>query len=100
MKLAWGFDKFLPLDAFKDTANGYLINDTCVFGAEVYVCQEKISGRGECLSMVKDAIAYKNMWRFDFSSLTEECADSKPFNAADQKWYNFLISSLSIFSSA
>ncbi|KAH6808537.1 TRAF-like family protein [Perilla frutescens var. frutescens] len=86
MKLAWGFDKFIPLDTFKDAANGYLVDDTCVFGAEVYVCQETVAGKGECLSMIKDAIAYKHTWRFDFSSLTEECIDSKPFNAAEHKW--------------
>ncbi|KAI3469195.1 hypothetical protein Pfo_025858 [Paulownia fortunei] len=87
MKLEWGFDKFMPLTAFKDPANGYLVNDTCVFGAEVYVCLEKLKGKGECLSMIKDAISYKNTWRIEnFSSLTEECVDSKPFSAADRKW--------------
>ncbi|KAI3469199.1 hypothetical protein Pfo_025862 [Paulownia fortunei] len=87
MKLEWGFDKFVPLTAFKDPANGYLVDDTCVFGAQVYVCREKVTGKGECLSMIKDAISYKNTWRIDnFSSLTEECVDSKTFSAADRKW--------------
>lgn len=77
LKLEWGFDKFIPLAAFKDTAKGYLVDDTCVFGAEIYVHREKLTGKGECLSMVKDAIAYKNTWRIvDFSSLTEECLES------------------------
>ncbi|KAL1548265.1 MATH domain and coiled-coil domain-containing protein [Salvia divinorum] len=87
MKLAWGFDKFIPLDAFKDAANGYLVDDTCVFGAEVYVCQETIAGKGECLSMIKDAIAYKHTWRVDLSSSsTEEYVESKPFAAGEHKW--------------
>ncbi|KAL3812224.1 hypothetical protein ACJIZ3_013492 [Penstemon smallii] len=87
MKLESGFDKFIPQVAFKDSANGYLVNDTCIFGAEVYVCQEKHIGKGESLAMIKDAISYKNTWRIEnFSSLTEECVDSKPFNAADHKW--------------
>lgn len=89
MKLAWGFDKFIPLDAFKDAANGYLVDDTCVFGAEVYVCQETIAGKGECLSMIKDPIAYKHTWRVDLSSSsTEEYVESKPFVAGEHKWYN------------
>lgn len=89
MKLEWGFDKFIPLAAFKDTAKGYLVDDTCVFGAEIYVHREKLRGKGECLSMVKDAITYKNTWRvIDFSSLTEECIESNTFNAADHKWYH------------
>ncbi|KAI3469200.1 hypothetical protein Pfo_025863, partial [Paulownia fortunei] len=87
MKLEWGFDNFMPLTTFKDPANGYLLNDTCVFGAEVYMCREKLIRKGKCLPMIKDAINYKNTWRIDnFSSLTEECVDSKPFSAADRKW--------------
>ncbi|KAG8370589.1 hypothetical protein BUALT_Bualt14G0132800 [Buddleja alternifolia] len=87
MKQEWGFDKFIPHTTFKDADNGYLVNDTCVFGAEVYVCQEKHTGKGECLSMIKDAITYKNTWRIEnFNSLNQECVDSIPFNAADHKW--------------
>ncbi|PIM98003.1 Speckle-type POZ protein SPOP [Handroanthus impetiginosus] len=87
LNLEWGFDKFIPHAAFKDPANGYLVNDTCVFGAEVYVCQETLIGKGESLSMIKDPITYKNTWRIaNFSTLTEECLESKPFNAADHKW--------------
>ncbi|KAL7123584.1 hypothetical protein ACP275_01G113900 [Erythranthe tilingii] len=87
MKLEWGFNKFIPLVAFMDPSNGYLVNDTCVFGAEVYVCREKLSGKGECLSMIKDPITYKSTWRIDnFSGITDESADSKPFSFAGQKW--------------
>ncbi|GER25742.1 TRAF-like family protein [Striga asiatica] len=87
MKPECGFDKFLPLATFKDPANGYLVDDSCVFGAEVYVCLEKLTGKGESLSMVKDPIIYKNTWRIgSFSGLSEECVDSKPFIAADRKW--------------
>ncbi|XP_059654708.1 MATH domain and coiled-coil domain-containing protein At3g58410-like [Cornus florida] len=34
-KTEWGFEKFLSLKKFQNPSNGYLINDTCVFGAEV-----------------------------------------------------------------
>ncbi|KAK7840581.1 ubiquitin carboxyl-terminal hydrolase 12 [Quercus suber] len=37
IKMEWGFDKFLPLDYFNFLPNGYLVNDCCVFGAEVFV---------------------------------------------------------------
>ncbi|PIN19460.1 Speckle-type POZ protein SPOP [Handroanthus impetiginosus] len=87
LKLEWGFDEFMSHAAFNDPANGYLVDDTCVFGVEVYICQEKLTGRGESLSMIKDPITYKNTWRIaKFSTLTEECVESKPFNAADHKW--------------
>ncbi|XP_022842380.1 MATH domain and coiled-coil domain-containing protein At3g58360-like [Olea europaea var. sylvestris] len=87
MKLEYGFDKFVPLSLFNDPAKGYLVNDTCVLGVEVYVTQEKLTGKGEILSLVKDAISYKHTWKIDnFSNLTNEYLDSKPFNAADQTW--------------
>ncbi|TXG71471.1 hypothetical protein EZV62_000050 [Acer yangbiense] len=30
LKLEWGIDQFLPLNAFDDASNGYLVEDTCV----------------------------------------------------------------------
>lgn len=87
MKLEWGFDQFIPLKTFNNPSNGYLVNDTCVFGAEVFVCKEQNTGKGECLSMVKDAITYKNTWKIDnFSRLDKECYDSKAFSAGDLQW--------------
>ena len=50
VKLEWGFDKFIPLEAFNDASNGYFVDDTCVFGAEVFVKERNII-KGECLSM-------------------------------------------------
>lgn len=35
--LCMGFDQFIPFESFGDGSNGYLINDTCVFGAELFV---------------------------------------------------------------
>ncbi|KAL7251756.1 hypothetical protein ACSBR1_013585 [Camellia fascicularis] len=87
MKLEWGFDQFIPLKTFNNPSNGYLVNDTCVFGAEVFVCKEQNTGKGECLLMVKDAITYKNTWKIDnFSRLDKECYDSKAFSARDLQW--------------
>ncbi|KAL6204217.1 hypothetical protein ACLB2K_021485 [Fragaria x ananassa] len=34
-----GFDLFIPLDLFRDTSEGYLIDDRCEFGAEVFVSE-------------------------------------------------------------
>ncbi|XP_021808276.1 ubiquitin carboxyl-terminal hydrolase 12-like, partial [Prunus avium] len=62
MKLDWGFDQFLSLKAFTDTSNGFLMADACVFGAEVFVRKEKSTCKGECLSMIKDAVMYKHVW--------------------------------------
>ncbi|CAB4262441.1 unnamed protein product [Prunus armeniaca] len=86
MKLDWGFDQFLPLKAFTDTSNGFLMEDACVFGAEVFVRKEKSTCKGECLSMIEDAVMYKHVWKiYNFSQLNAE-SNSPTFIAGDQKW--------------
>ncbi|KAF4381088.1 hypothetical protein F8388_012010 [Cannabis sativa] len=37
IKKEWGFDKIESLESFKNVSNGYLHNDCCVFGAEVFI---------------------------------------------------------------
>ncbi|TQD83531.1 hypothetical protein C1H46_030912 [Malus baccata] len=87
LKPEWGFDQFLSHKVFNEASNGFLIDDNCVFGAEVFVSKESMTGKGESLSMVKDPVMYKNIWRIDnFSKLDGESYDSKVFTAGDQKW--------------
>ncbi|KAJ4701064.1 Ubiquitin carboxyl-terminal hydrolase 12 [Melia azedarach] len=87
LKLEWGFDRFISLKVFNDASNGYLLEDTCAFGAEVFVRKERRKGKGECLSMIKDAPTTKYLWRIEnFSNLDKECYDSSVFIAGDQKW--------------
>lgn len=89
MKKEWGFDKYISLKEFNESSNGYLVDDVCVFGAEVFVCKEHFKGgKGECLSMIKSPITYKHIWKIEnFSKLDAESYESKIFNAGDQKWY-------------
>ncbi|KAH9687507.1 TRAF-like family protein [Citrus sinensis] len=47
LKLEWCFDQFIPLKAFNDASNGYLVEDTCVFGAEVENFSKSDKGRQE-----------------------------------------------------
>ncbi|XVE76884.1 hypothetical protein DITRI_Ditri13aG0016200 [Diplodiscus trichospermus] len=51
MKTEWGFDQLLLLDYFNDASNGYLVNDCCIFGAEVFVIEHKACW--EEMSMIK-----------------------------------------------
>lgn len=93
MKLERGFDQFISLKALRDAANGFLVDDTCVFGAEVFVCKERTTDKGECLQMIKDPIMYKHTFKVEsYSKLAVECSESEEFNAADQKWYLNLFS--------
>ncbi|OWM63255.1 hypothetical protein CDL15_Pgr010655 [Punica granatum] len=41
MKLESGFDQLIPLKTFTDSRNGYLEDDTCILGAEVFVSKER-----------------------------------------------------------
>ncbi|KAM5568594.1 MATH domain and coiled-coil domain-containing protein [Rosa sericea] len=84
---AAGFDKLIPIKDFTDVSNGYLIDDTCVYGAEVFVCKERRTGKGECLSRIRNASVYKHVWKIDnFSELDAESYLSEPFNAGGYEW--------------
>ncbi|KAK6913622.1 Proteasome assembly chaperone 4 [Dillenia turbinata] len=87
MNLEHGYDQFVPLKSFNDASRGYLVEDTCVFGAEVFVCQESASGKGECLSMIKEPVSFKHSWKIEnLSKLDREFYDSTPFISGDKKW--------------
>ncbi|KAJ0100393.1 hypothetical protein Patl1_21011 [Pistacia atlantica] len=51
MMTEWGISKFLDLETFHNPSNGYLINDTCVFGAEFFVVKNTF--KGEFLSKME-----------------------------------------------
>ncbi|KAJ4721564.1 Ubiquitin carboxyl-terminal hydrolase 12 [Melia azedarach] len=86
MKLEWGFDQFFELKQFNDTCNGYLVDDTCVFGAEVFVTKETSSGKGQCFSLVTDAHSSKHVWKIENFSKLDGSSYSKVFEAGGQKW--------------
>ncbi|KAK2990622.1 hypothetical protein RJ640_019902 [Escallonia rubra] len=50
MKTEHGFAKLISLATFRDNANGYLVCDTCLFGAEVFVIQNTKRAMS-CISM-------------------------------------------------
>ncbi|KAM0962267.1 hypothetical protein ACFX2I_021411 [Malus domestica] len=85
-----GFDRVIPLEAFTDPSDGYLIGDTCVFGAEVFVCKQRRRGKGECITL--DAcLMYKHPWRIEkFSKLKYERIESEPFTAGGKKWHVYI----------
>ncbi|XP_031098951.1 uncharacterized protein LOC116002908 [Ipomoea triloba] len=58
----WGFDRVIPVGTFNDPSYGYVVDDVCVFGAEVYVHKDLKFYTGECLSMVKDPDPVKYPW--------------------------------------
>ncbi|KAM0984666.1 hypothetical protein EV2_012444 [Malus domestica] len=82
-----GFDKLVTLKSFTDASNGYVVDDSCVIGAEVFVYKERRAGNRESISMIKDAVMCKHVWKVEnFSELGTECCKSEPFTAGERKW--------------
>lgn len=86
MKTEWGFDQLVPVETFNDDSNGYLINDRCIFGAEVFVIRHTCVK--DSISVVKNpATCNTYTWKIDkFSTLTDEFYDSEDFTICGRKW--------------
>ncbi|EYU25596.1 hypothetical protein MIMGU_mgv1a020961mg, partial [Erythranthe guttata] len=83
MKFEWGLSKLISKEILSDPSNGYLVNDTCVFGAEVFVIERHAAV--ECLSLDNVDTRYKHDLKIsDFSKL-EETWNSAYFIAGGQK---------------
>ncbi|PRQ34921.1 putative ubiquitinyl hydrolase 1 [Rosa chinensis] len=82
-----GLDRFIPLQDFSDASNGYLIDDRCEFGVEVFVSETTRKGKGECVFMSLNTAIYKHVWKVtNFSKLGAQPYYSLPFTANDQKY--------------
>ncbi|KAK0581735.1 hypothetical protein LWI29_017297 [Acer saccharum] len=86
----WGFDQLLSLEKFNDSSNGYLVNDCCAFGAEVFIVQPN-SDKEEILSMVKKPPGGIFTWPVqNFRMLNESLQSSIEFTVGDRKWMLWL----------
>ncbi|KAM1723293.1 hypothetical protein EV1_021398 [Malus domestica] len=81
-----GMDKLISLKEFTDASNGYLVNDDCVVGAEVFVCKEKRAAKAEFLSMSYYSFTYKHVWNVENFSKLDAKLDSEPFTVGNKKW--------------
>ncbi|KAI6672624.1 hypothetical protein NL676_000530, partial [Syzygium grande] len=85
LKAEWGVPRYIPLKILADPSNGYLVDDTCVFGVEVFVI--KSSGVGECVTTPKVSTSYTHEWKIPrLSSLRDESLRSDEFNVGGHKW--------------
>lgn len=89
VKNEWGYSNFISIDDFKEPTNGYLVDDTCLFGVEVFVSQS--SGLRECLSILNIAnTSYNYTWNIiRFSKLSEDFHLDE-FIVGGYKWYRKL----------
>lgn len=81
----WGFSNFIAWETLIDPTNGYIVDDKCLFGAEVFVIKSK--GIRECLSLSKVTDSCKREFKLSkFSELKNEWY-SEEFITGDHKWY-------------
>ncbi|PKI55049.1 hypothetical protein CRG98_024556 [Punica granatum] len=86
LKREWGFSQLISLETFNEESNGYLVDDSCVFGAEVFVM--KPMGRWESLSMIKlEPQHNKHTWTLDrYSKRARQFYYSDPFSLCGKSW--------------
>nr|POF19568.1 isoform 2 of ubiquitin carboxyl-terminal hydrolase 12 [Quercus suber] len=85
IKTEWGFDKFLPLDSFNVISNGYLVNDCCIFGVEIFVHEH--SAKRECLTMIKEPPNRIMTWKIEnFSKKDKVLYVSQVYVVGELKW--------------
>ncbi|KAK0596507.1 hypothetical protein LWI29_016366 [Acer saccharum] len=85
MNTRFGIAKFINLNTFCNPVNGYLIDDACTFGVEVFVVKNTLNER--CLSMINDPTTYFYSWKVTkFSTLGKERYESDSFG-----YYNWNI---------
>uniref|UniRef100_A0A803PE07 MATH domain-containing protein n=2 Tax=Cannabis sativa TaxID=3483 RepID=A0A803PE07_CANSA len=84
MKKQWGIVKFIDLETFNNPYNGYLVNDTCSFGVEVFTV--KTNSKAECLSLINSPITRKISLSFSNVSKPTSRIQSGLFPAGDYKW--------------
>ncbi|KAK6116756.1 hypothetical protein DH2020_049489 [Rehmannia glutinosa] len=88
MQSEWGFSKMISKRSLTDESNGFLVDDKCVFGAEVFVI--KSQRVVECVSLLKVPSPYKRDWKIEKFSKLRNVWTSEEFKTGDHKWKIFL----------
>ncbi|WCJ18794.1 TRAF-like family protein [Euphorbia peplus] len=88
-----GFDQLVPLSEFNDPSNGYVIDDRCVFGAEVYIIKSTSKPKAEEFSLVKNPPNGTFTWKIDEFSTIMEHKFSPEFSVAGRTWKLLLVNS-------
>jgi hypothetical protein len=97
VKIEHGFTKFISLGTFKEPSNGYLLNDSCVFGAEIFVIRN--TNKGDRLLLVQEPAHRFHTWKIHNFSKLDKKIFSHQFSAGGRKWYVHICFHLLIFSS-
>ncbi|GAA0156409.1 hypothetical protein LIER_13919 [Lithospermum erythrorhizon] len=85
LKTELGFDQLLPLSSFSDPTNGYLIDDSCAFGAEIYVIKPK-NPTFESIDLSKTLESPIFTWQIKDFSKSDKILYSPEFIKGGWKW--------------
>nr|GMC55955.1 MATH domain and coiled-coil domain-containing protein At3g58400-like [Ipomoea batatas] len=85
LKTEGGITKLVSRAVFDDAANGYLVNDKCVFGVEVFLLDSKFAE--ERLNMCVEVDKTFTWTISNYSKLGSEVHNSYEFPAASFKWF-------------
>lgn len=85
LKNVWGVPKFMTLESFSDAANGFLVENCCVFGAEVFIKDGQI--KRSIVSTVKPECDMSYTWRIQNFSDLNSPTDSPVFSFGEWSWY-------------
>ncbi|EYU18580.1 hypothetical protein MIMGU_mgv1a025984mg, partial [Erythranthe guttata] len=90
-KFMWGFPKLISKKKLRDQSNGYLVHDTLVLGAEVFVCkrQQRVT---ESVTLHRPTKSpQKREWKIEgFSKLGNDPWFSEEFTIISLDWYSSL----------
>ncbi|KAK3000938.1 hypothetical protein RJ639_020864, partial [Escallonia herrerae] len=94
MKTEWGLRKLLALDTFSDASNGFLVEDSCIIGVELFLVRDM--AKGESMSLVKDLKQNTHTWRIEgLSEKRDGALSSEQFvvggPGGDYKWRIWLL---------
>ncbi|KAL1825771.1 hypothetical protein ACET3Z_012549 [Daucus carota] len=84
VKNEWGYRNFISIDDLTDPSHGYIVDDTCLFGVEVFVSQS--SGLRECFSISNIDNTYNYTWNITQSSKLRGDRHSDEFIVGGYKW--------------
>ncbi|KAL3824143.1 hypothetical protein ACJIZ3_020172 [Penstemon smallii] len=84
VKTEWGFPNFISKQSLVDPSNGFIVDDKCIVGAEVFVI--KSQGVIERLSLLKVGLPYERTWNIpDFSQSAIELVSEIMFPSSN--WF-------------
>ncbi|XP_022775874.1 uncharacterized protein LOC111317724 [Durio zibethinus] len=84
----WGLSQLVSLDCFRNTSNGFLVNDSCVFGVEVFDIKcDAFEVQGAYLRTLRQQSEIVKIWTVEkLSELKETGHFSEQFSVGGYNW--------------